>query len=68
MLRVLPDGAGYGYGRFTGSQLKILQEAITLAVCCGFAFFCLGEAPRWNLVLAFGSILAAVALAFGGGK
>jgi hypothetical protein len=55
-----------GYGQFTGYQLKILQEVITLAVFAVFAFFYLGEAPRWNYVVAFGCILAAVAFAFNG--
>jgi uncharacterized protein len=57
----------FGYGTFTAYQLKILQEVITLVVFCVFAYFYLGEAPRWNLLLAFGCILAAVALAFSGG-
>ena len=32
-----------GYGVFTGYQLKILQEAITLVVFAAFAAFYLGE-------------------------
>jgi len=53
-----------GYGRFSAYQLKVMQECITLTVFMGFAFLVLGEAPRWNHLLAFGLILAAVALAF----
>ncbi len=37
-----------GYGRFTGYQLKIIQESITLIVFVVFAYFYLGEAMRWN--------------------
>jgi uncharacterized protein len=55
----------YGYGTFSAYQLKILQEVITLAVFAVFAFFYLGEAPRWNYLVAFGCILAAVGFAFG---
>ena len=50
-----------GYGRFSGYQLKILQESITLAV---FAYFYLGESIKWNYAVAFLLILAAVAFAF----
>src|SRR5271156_1195653 len=37
-----------GYGQFTGYQLKIIQEAITLIVFSVFAWFYLGESFRWN--------------------
>src|SRR5580700_11517783 len=40
-----------GYGRFTGYQLKIIQEAITLVVFAVFAYFYLGEDLRWNYAL-----------------
>lgn len=53
-----------GYGRFSGYQLKILQEVITLSVFMVFAFFYLGEAPRWNHVLSFACIVGAVLFAF----
>ena len=55
-----------GYGRFTGYQLKIIQECITLAVFVVFAYFYLGEPVRWNYVLSFLCILAAVLFAFWG--
>ena len=55
-----------GYGRFTGYQLKIIQECVTLAVFVGFAYFYLGEPVRWNYVLSFLCILAAVLFAFWG--
>lgn len=53
-----------GYGRFSGYQLKIMQEAITLIVFAVFAWLYLGEQIRWNYVLAFVFLLAAVGLAF----
>jgi len=58
----------WGSSHFSAYQLKILQEVITLVVFAVFAFFYLGEAPRWNYIAAFGCILAAVAFAFLGGS
>jgi uncharacterized protein len=55
-----------GYGRFTGYQLKIIQESITLIVFVGFAYFYLGESIRWNYVASFACIVAAVLFAFWG--
>ena len=55
-----------GYGEFTGYQLKIIQEIVTLMVFAVFAYFYLGEAPRWNYVASFGCILGAVMFAFWG--
>jgi uncharacterized protein (DUF486 family) len=54
----------YGYEIFTGFQLKIMQEAITLVVFTAFAYWYLGEALRWNYVVAFVFLLCAVAAAF----
>jgi len=54
----------FGYGRFSATQLKILQEAISLSVFAGFAFLALHERLRWNHAAAFALLLAAVALAF----
>jgi hypothetical protein len=55
-----------GYGEFTAYQLKIIQEIITLAVFVIFAFFYLGEAPRWNYLGSFACIVGAVVFAFWG--
>jgi hypothetical protein len=49
-------------------QLKILQEAITLVVFLGFAWYHFREAPRWNEGLAMVLILAAVVVAFAFGE
>lgn len=54
-----------GYGTFTASQLKIMQEAITLVVFVAFAVFVLKERVTWNYLAAFACILLAVAFAFG---
>src|SRR5579862_7019929 len=55
-----------GYGEFSGYQLKIIQEIITLIVFAVFAFLYLGEPPRWNYALSFICILGAVGFAFWG--
>ena len=55
-----------GYGMFTAYQLKIMQEAITLCVFVGFAYWYLGEAFRWNHAMAFLCLVAAVCFAFAG--
>ncbi len=53
-----------GYGRFSAFELKMLQEVITLVVFVGFAALWLGERPRWNHLVAFGLLVAAVYFAF----
>ncbi|MDD2710425.1 MAG: DMT family protein [Verrucomicrobiae bacterium] len=54
----------WGHGQYTAYQLKIMQEVITLAVFMGFTFLYLHEPPRWNYIVAFALILAAVGFAF----
>ena len=54
----------WGHGRFSAAQLKIMQEVITLVVFAGFATVYLREPPRWNHLIAFGLVIAAVAFAF----
>ncbi len=54
--------AGLG-GPFSAPQLKVIQEAITLAVFLVFSVVVLKEKPRWNEAAAFGLIFAAVLLA-----
>ena len=49
-----------GYGSFSGQQLKIMQEVITLAVFAGFSVWFLGEPLRWNYFAAMGCLVAAV--------
>src|SRR5258708_22443546 len=55
-----------GYGHFTGYQLKIIQESITLIVFVIFARFYLGEAMRWNYMGSMLCIVGAVLFAFWG--
>ena len=51
----------WGNSFYSATQLKIIQEVITLVVFCGFAILYLGEKIRWNHVAAFACVLAAVA-------
>lgn len=53
-----------GHLHASATQLKILQEAISLTVFVPIVFLLLGERLRWNHACAFVLILAAVALAF----
>jgi uncharacterized protein len=55
-----------GYGEFTGYQLKIIQECITLAVFVIFAWLYLGERIRWNYAVSFLFVIGAVVSAFWG--
>ena len=41
-----------GYGQFSGFQLKIIQEVVTLIVFIGFAITFLGEKLVWNYLVA----------------
>jgi uncharacterized protein (DUF486 family) len=54
----------WGHSSYSATQLKIMQEVITLTVFAGFAVWYLGERIRWNHLAAFVCILAAVAFAF----
>ena len=54
----------WGNSHYSATQLKIIQEVITLTVFCGFAMLYLKETIRWNHVAAFVCILAAVAFTF----
>jgi uncharacterized protein (DUF486 family) len=42
-----------GYGQFSGFQLKIIQEVITLMIFIGFAVVFLKERFAWNYLAAF---------------
>jgi uncharacterized protein (DUF486 family) len=54
----------WGNSVYTATQLKIIQEIITLTVFCGFAVLYLNEKLRWNHFAAFLCIVAAVAFTF----
>ena len=55
-----------GYSTLTLTQLKILQEVITLTVFTIFAFFVFGQAPKWNYGVSYALIVGAVYFAFRG--
>jgi uncharacterized protein (DUF486 family) len=54
----------WGNTVYSATQLKIIQEIITLAVFCAFAALYLHERIRWNHLAAFACVLAAVVFAF----
>lgn len=51
-----------GHGEFTATQLKVIQEVVSLSVFAVFAFFYLKETPTWRTALAFALIVGAVLL------
>jgi uncharacterized protein len=53
-----------GHGQFTAAQLKTIQEVITLVVFSVFSVFYLGEQLRWNYLVGFLFIIAAVFFIF----
>jgi uncharacterized protein len=53
-----------GFGTYSGFQLKILQEAITLTVFLVFAVTYLREKMAWNYAVSFALLMAAVVVAF----
>ncbi len=58
----------FGHGHLTATQLKVIQEVVSLSVFAVFAFFYLRETPTWRTALAFLLIVAAVALIRGDGN
>ena len=56
---------GYAHG-FTGEQLKIIQEVITLSVFAIFAIGVLKEPVGWRYIGAFACIVGAAAFMFAG--
>jgi uncharacterized protein (DUF486 family) len=53
-----------GSNTFTTTQLKVIQEVITLVVFTGFSLLYLKEQMKWNYVVGFGFILLAVFFVF----
>lgn len=51
-------------GPFSLIQLKIIQEVITLTVFVVFSSLVFNESIKWNHILAFGLMVAAVYLVF----
>lgn len=59
LLMVPANRIGYAQG-FSGYQLKIIQEAITLTVFIGFAWLVLKERLTWNYAVSLALIMLAV--------
>ena len=53
-----------GYGTFNATQLKTIQEIITLVVFAAFSTLYLGESLRWNHGVAFCFLVAAAYFMF----
>lgn len=53
-----------GYGLFNAYQLKTIQEVITLGVFSVFSVLYLKEQLRWNYLVGFALIVAAVFFIF----
>lgn len=54
----------FGYGEFTVTQLKVIQEVITLGVFSIFALLYLNEGWRWNYLISFAFLIGAVYFGF----
>ena len=54
----------WGSSRYSTTELKVIQEIVTLTVFSVFVVFYMGEKLRWNHLAAFLCILAAVAFTF----
>ena len=53
-----------GHQQFSGAQLKTIQEVITLVVFAFFSVFYLNVELKWNYLVGFGLIIAAVFFVF----
>ena len=53
-----------GHEYFDAPQLKVMQEAITIAVLCVFSVLYLKEDLKWNYIVGFALILLAVFFVF----
>jgi uncharacterized protein (DUF486 family) len=54
----------YGYGQFNATELKTIQEIITLIVFAVFSVVYLKEELRWNYIVGFLFIIAAAFFIF----
>jgi uncharacterized protein (DUF486 family) len=53
-----------GSYQFQAAQLKMIQEVITLVVFCAFSVLYLKQGLKWNYLVGFAFILAAVFFVF----
>lgn len=61
-LQVPANRMGYGY--FNATELKTIQEALSLTVFMFFSVVYLGEPLRWNYLVGFALIMLAVVVIF----
>jgi uncharacterized protein (DUF486 family) len=54
-----------GSQAFSVTQLKIMQECITLVVFTVIAYFLFGQTLRWNNFVSYGLLIGAVYFSFG---
>jgi hypothetical protein len=54
----------FGHGQFNAAQLKTMQEVITLVTFCVFSVVYLREELKWNYVVGFLLMIAAVFFVF----
>lgn len=54
----------WGYGQFNATQLKTIQEVITLVVFAIFSIVYLKEPMKWNYLVGFGFMVLAVFFIF----
>ena len=59
-LAVPANRLGYQSGGFSGYQLKIIQECVTLGIFVVFAWLVLKERLTWNYAVSFAFLVAAV--------
>lgn len=64
LLAVPANRIGYASGAYSGQQLKVMQEAITLTVFAVFSVAVLGEPLRWTYLAAMACLVAAVVFIF----
>lgn len=57
----------FGHGQFSTIQLKVIQEVLTLLVFGVFVIAYMGEPIRWNHLVSFLFLVAAVYFVFGFG-
>lgn len=54
----------YGHSQFNATELKTIQEAISLTVFLAFSVLYLKEELRWNYIVGFFLIVAAIFVIF----
>lgn len=55
----------FGYGKFTATQLRIIQEVISISIFIIFAILYFKELPKWNHIVSFLLVLGAIYFAVG---